>query len=169
MKNYYSLVVVSVLCICCGGVDKRNDNKVVDQEYKSKEDSLSTLFNRASKQADQGISEGFLKLYKIATDDVTYSVERSEVATTELHELFITKTDAWVRVFASLDSQEIPKFKEYLDYSGVVDGVFADDSISDRKQYQKLVISKLEKIKGNLPEKELIRYLKVLVVREKLP
>lgn len=112
-------------------------------------------YDAAVKRAESGDPAGFLKLYEIATDDMTYTVEYSEVANDKLHHLLYSKTELWIKTFAKTDSE---KLKSYLKWSGIDVSEFPA-GITSEEQFRETIFLKMERIKGGNKETELIDYI----------
>jgi hypothetical protein len=166
MKKIFSiLIMITIIFYCCG---KQSDQKKSKQNEQKEiqEELINSKYNEALSLAHKNQEEGLLLLFKIATDDLSYGVETSEIATEELHRLFFVKTVLWIGAFSKLDSAKTKTFFEFLDYSGIVDGVYADDAIQDRETYCKMMLSKVNEIHVDNNGAKLIEYLNKLLRRK---
>ncbi len=123
-------------------------SKIAAEEYKS-----------ALKQAAENNPEGLLKLYKIASDDLTYTVEYSEVAGEDLIHFLYSKTELWIRTFSKV---ELSEFKTYLGKTGLGVSELPEGVTSDG-QLKQIIVDNIKKIKGDEKETELIDYILKLI------
>lgn len=121
-------------------------------EFKKSKDA-SKEYAIAIRQAENNEPAGFLKLFEIATNDLTYTVEYSEVAHEQIILLLYSKPGLWVKTFAQID---LGKMKALIQDIEVTD--LPKDALSD-DQFKESIFNKLKKTKGNIKEKQLIDYL----------
>lgn len=88
VKNICLMIALfSVFVSGCKDISHEQKQREIERaKFASKE------YADAAKQADNNDPAGFLKLYEIARDDSTYTVEYSDVATERLHYLLYSKT-----------------------------------------------------------------------------
>ena len=130
-----------------------NSSDIQVSEFASKE------YKTALKQAKENNPKGLLKLYKIASDDLTYTVEYSEIARESLIYFLYSKTELWIRTFSKVEFSE---FKTYLSKTGLGVSELPERVTSD-EQFEKAIADNLKKIKGDKKEIELIDYVLKLI------
>jgi hypothetical protein len=153
-KIYLSLFIIVIVASSNGSSGKETN---ADQRQREIEQSkfAAHAYAVAVKQAESGDPAGFLKLYAIATDDMIYTVEYSEVANDRLHYLLYSKTELWIQTFAKAD---LEKIKSYLKWSGIDVSEFPA-GITSEEQFRETIFLKMDKIKGSKKETELIDYI----------
>lgn len=115
----------------------------------------SQEYAAAAKRSENMDPGGLLKLYAIASDDLTYTVEYSEVAGERLRYLLHSKTELWIKTFSKVD---IDKFKAYLKRSGIGVSQLPNGVTSD-EQFNEQILVNLKKIRVDKKEAELIDYM----------
>lgn len=153
-RNYFFISILIFISIAGCSDDRKIDTEQHQREKKQSELAYS-IYKSALKHAEENNSAGFVKLYEIATDDLTYTVEISELANERLHQLLYSKTDLWIKSFSKLDLQKV---KAYIKWSGIEVSELPEGITSD-EQFKEIIFNKLEKIKGNKKERELINYI----------
>ena len=151
MYNKTLLIIICLFIISCSGDSNKNGNH---QEVKKSEVAAAAI-EVAAKLADKNDPSGFLKLYEIAKDDDTYTVEYSEVAAQELILLLYSKTEIWIKTFSKLDQKE---FINYLNHGGLAVTVLPNGMTSEKK-FDIAILENLKKIKVNDSEIVLVDYL----------
>jgi len=126
---------------------KQRQHEIEQSKFASKE------YSDAVKRAENDDPAGFIKLYEIATNDVTYTVEYSEVAEEQLFLLLYSKTRLWIRIFAHIDQKKLKTFVKGVEVSQLPKGV------ASHEQFKETIFNKLEKIKGDKKEMELVDYI----------
>jgi len=121
-----------------------NDSQKLREEYET-----------AVKQVGSNNPAGLLKLYEIAFEG--RSAEISEVARDKLLHFLYSRTELWIRVFSKID---LEKFKSYLKAGGLAI-LELPKGVSSEEQYKEEVGKRLESIRGNKKEMELIQYILV--------
>lgn len=111
-----------------------------------KRETSGKAFLKALNDAQADKREGFLALYDISKNPDIYTVEYQEAANDALTELLYTKTEAWVKAFASVSD-----FKFSF-------GVLPEEI--PEAEYNAVVLTKLNKIQPNEDERKLIAYMK---------
>jgi hypothetical protein len=151
-KIYLSLFIIVIIASSSSGKEINSDQRQREIEQSK---FAAKAYAVAVKRAESGDPAGFLKLYEIATDDMTYTVEYSEVANDKLHHLLYSKTELWIKTFAKTD---LEKFKSYLKWSGIDVSEFPA-GITSEEQFRETIFLKMERIKGGKKETELIDYI----------
>jgi hypothetical protein len=152
------VVFVLFACSCSSGkeISPEQRQREIDQSKKA-----SQAYAAAVKRAEADDPAGFLKLYEIATDDMTYTVEYSEVAQEKLYLLLYSKTALWIKTFSKVDLEKFNAFVKGIEVSQLPAGVASDE------QFKETILSKLEKMKGDKKEMELIDHILGLYNRKR--
>lgn len=153
MRKLYlgCFAVLTMLVIGCG--ESKGISPEQQQHQIKESEEASKAYSAAVKLAENNDPAGFLKLYEIATKDQIYTVEYSEVAKEKLFLLLYAKPKLWIKIFSQVD---LDKFKLSIKSIGV--SQFPEGVTSD-EQYLDSIFSRLEKIKGDKKEMELIDYI----------
>jgi vacuolar-type H+-ATPase subunit D/Vma8 len=156
MRNTLSLVIFALLMLGCG----KSEQITPAQKQAAIEHSkmASQAYGEATTMAKRNDPAGFLKLYEIATDCSTYTVEYCEVAYDSLSELLYTNNRMWVKTFAKVDQA---KFRET--FIGVNDAEVIGVNLPT-VEFVGEIIKQLERIKGNQQEMELVAYLNSILI-----
>jgi hypothetical protein len=149
VRIVFAMLILSASINCKKGNNEKNRHKIQTSEFASKE------YKSALRQATENNPEGLLKLYKIASDDLTYTVEYSEVAREDLIYFLYSKTDLWIRTFSKV---ELSEFKTYLGKTGLGVSKLPEGVTSD-EQFEQIIVDNIKKIKGDKKEIELIDYI----------
>jgi hypothetical protein len=140
--------------VSCKKVDsEQRQHEIQQSEFASKQ------YKSALKQAAENNPNGLLKLYEIASDDMTYTVEYSEAAREDLIYFLRSKTEFWIRTFSKV---ELNNLKIYLNKTGLKVSKLPEGITSD-KQFEQIIVDNLKKIKGDKREIELIDYILELI------
>lgn len=149
-KTCLTMVLFILVVTGCKEINPEQKQREIERtKFASKE------YADAAKLAENNDPAGFLKLYKIARDDSTYTAEYSDVATEKLHYLLYSKTPLWIKTFSKIDLDE---FKAYLKASGIWVTELPEGVLSE-EQFEEEIFSKLKKIKGDKKEMELVNYI----------
>lgn len=149
-KTCLTMVLFILVVTGCKEINPEQKQQEIERtKFASKE------YADAAKLAENSDPAGFLKLYKIARDDSTYTAEYSDVATEKLHYLLYSKTSLWIKTFSKIDLDE---FKAYLKASGIWVTELPEGVLSE-EQFEEEIFSKLKKIKGDKKEIELVNYI----------
>ena len=150
--------VLLILIICALVSCKKVDSEQKQQEIKRSEFAFKE-YKAALKQATEDNPNGLLKLYDIASDDLVYTVEYSEVAREDLIYFLYSKTELWIRTFSKV---ELNKFETYLSRTGL--GVSKlPAGVGSDKEFEQTIVHSLKKIKGDKRETELRDYILKLI------
>jgi len=123
------------------------------KELRDGRDRYETEYLAAVKSADNNSPEGFLRLYKIASEGD--SAELSESARDKLCLLLYTKTGLWLKVFSGVEQA---KFRNYLKRGGLATLEYPK-GIDSEDEFYKLVLVRLSKHRAAGKERELLTYL----------
>ena len=152
-KIYYDLFIFVLIATSC------SSGKEISPDQRQREIEQSKFASEeyavAVKRAENHDPAGFLKLYAIASDDLTYTVEYSEVAGEKLRYFLHSKTELWIKTFSKVD---IDKFKAYLKRSGIGVSKLPNGVASD-EQFKEEIFVNLKKMKGDKKETVLIDYI----------
>lgn len=139
--------------------------KEISPEQKQRESERTKFASKeyavAAKRADNNDPAGFLKLYEIARDDDTYTAEYSEVAEEKLFLLLYSKTRLWIKTFSKEDMEKFKDFVKGIEVSRFPAGIASEE------QFKEAIFNKLEKIKGDKKEMELVDYILSLYNRKR--
>ena len=152
--------ILLMLCACIFGNSSYGNgtlNAAQKQNNVDQSASVPTIYADALKRAENNEPAGLLKLYEIAGDDGTYTAEYSEAAYDELSLLLYSRTALWVRTFARVDKDKFRKF-----FNGINDAQLPK-GITSSEQFAEGILSRLNKIKGDKKEADLVSYLKTLL------
>jgi hypothetical protein len=150
-KLYICVSLFALFLIGCG--ESKHISPAKEKIQHERTEKASQALSEAVKLAEHDDPAGFLKLYEISTDDITYTVEYSEVAYDQLSILLYTHTSAWVKTFSKVDQVRFKK--KFID---VNDGQLPD-GITTSEQFLEGIKLNLVKIKGDKQEMELVAYL----------
>jgi hypothetical protein len=150
--------VLFILLICALVNCKKVNSEQKQQEIKRSEFAFKE-YKSALKQVTEDNPNGLLKLYDIASDDVVYTVEYSEVAREDLIYFLYSKTELWIKTFSGV---ELNKFEMYLSRTGLGISKLPAGVASD-KQFEQIIVNNLKKIKGDKKETELADYVLQLI------
>jgi len=152
-KISLGLVIFVLIAASC------SSEKEISSEQRQREIEQSKYayqeYAAAAKRAENQDPEGLLKLYAIASDDLTYTVEYSEVAGERLRYLLHSKTELWIKTFSNV---EMNRFKTYLKRSGIGVSKLPNGVASD-EQFKEDIFTNLKKMKGDKKESALIDYI----------
>lgn len=146
----YVFISIFLTCIvsCSEGKNERGIQKdMVETEKLEKEYDFAVL------QTDKNNPDGLLKLYELASQGL--SAEISEIARDKLVQFLYSKTDLWIHTFAK---EDLSVFKHYLQAGGLA-LLELPKEVTSEEQFEKELLKKLKKIKGNERERELIKYI----------
>jgi hypothetical protein len=127
---------------------KQTSSQVSDESKRA-----AIEYSSAVNKVEANDPSGLLKLYEIATNDVIYTVEYSEIAQESIQEYLFNKPELWVKTFSEIDQEEFRKFFNSVGFSDYPEGVLSDE------QYIKLLLNKLSNIKWKNKEAELVNYI----------
>lgn len=145
----FTKISFSVCCfafsLACSNNDSVENIKGPATYNSNKGEVAGAVFSNALKDATAKKGAGFLKLYEISKNPDIYTVEYQEAANDALTELLYTDTELWINTFADIDS---------FSFSfGVL-----PENVTE-KQYDDAIRSKLQRIKPNVREKIIIKYV----------
>ncbi len=147
-------ISLAMLILFIAGCSDNNEMSQYQRQIKIEKSKIAVEeYTAAVKQAENNDPAGFLKLYKMAKDDATYTVEYSKVAEDELFLLLYSKPELWIKTFARVDLSEFKSFVKGIEVSRFPEGVESNE------QFREKIFIRLEKIKGNAKEIELIDYI----------
>lgn len=154
MKAIFIGVVICIL-IAVGivmTIDKNVNAEQPKDEIEQSKMAASELAE-AIKQAEAENPDGLLKLYDIATNDPKFTVEYSEAAQEQIYLFLYSKTELWIKTFSKADLGKFKTFVQGIDVSQLPEGVSSDE------EFRKTIFQKLEKIRGDDREMELIHHI----------
>jgi uncharacterized protein YcfL len=154
-----SLALFALMNFGCSESKEINPERKKHQIEKS--EYASRAYYSAVSLAEGNEPAGFLKLYEIANDDITYTVEYRELAYDELSLLLYTRTEMWIKTFSKVDQSKFRKFFDGVNDSQLPEGV------SSSEQFLGGILKNLKKLKGDQKEMELVNYLQPLLEQNK--
>ena len=157
MKNIQTLLILCAFIISNSSYGNETSSAAQNQKSVYQSTSVPMIYADAVKRAENNEPAGFLKLYEIAGDDGTYTVEYSEAAYDELSLLLYSRTAMWVKTFSKVDQDKFRKF-----FNGINDAQYPK-GITSSEQFVEGILSRLNKVKGDKKEAELVSYLKALL------
>lgn len=122
-----------------------------------REFAFSLEYSAAARSADQGNPDGFLMLYKMASE--SDSAEWSETARDKLCGLLYSGTGLWLKTFSSVDQ---PALENYLRHGGLA-ALEYPEGIATEEEYSRAVFNKLAKYRGQDREAKLAGLLRSLL------
>lgn len=128
------------LYLITGCTEKGPEQK---QEGKDRSEIAAKAVSLSIQQAEANNPEGLLKLYEIANDDNSYTVEYSEVANEKLHYFMYTKTRFWIKTFSTIN---LDKFKSYIEKSGV-DAFSLPEGVVSAETLRNELLNNVQKIR----------------------
>ncbi len=135
-----------ILFAACGQQSSSTTDETHQIASAKKRETAGQVFLSALNDARADKRAGFLALYDISKDPDTYTVEYQEAANDVLTELLYTKTEEWIKAFASISDFQFSFGVLPLEVS--------------EAEYDSVVITKLNKIKpNNEGERKLIKYI----------
>jgi hypothetical protein len=161
-KLLASLAIFALLILGCSESKEYSPEKKLQIKLQTeKSDRASQAYYSAVNMAERNEPAGFLKLYEIANDDITYTVEYTELAYDEISLLLYSRTEMWVKTFSKVEQSNFRKFFYGANDSQLPDGV------SSSEQFVAGILKRLKEIKGNEKEMEFANYLYQLIEKTK--
>lgn len=155
-KRFLMMTLLSALLSAC------DQGPPISPEHQQKEAELSEAaakdWNTAWEQAQRNQSAGLHKLFEIADDCDTYTVEYCEIAYDDLSLLLYTKTALWVKTFAAMDQARFRKRFVDIRYETINPAILPKD-VTSEVQFYEGIMARLKKVKGDKKEVELAQYL----------